>query len=104
MTAALIDIEKDGASCASGGKNSPGTLAKSPFKVLTTTDNSLRMNVNQDVASHDSFSNAATKQGRRMPRPKPLNAAKAKKVQKEQSPERLQLGTPFGVQGVSPLT
>ena len=107
MTAALIDIEKDGlGSQASGGVPSPGAgnkASKTPFKVLTTTDNSMLLNMNTELASNDSFSNTATKQGRRMPRPKPLNthAVKKRTTSKEPhqqlSPGQLQLGQPFGV-------
>ena len=74
MTAALIDIEKEGVASAASARLSPGVKSKgkSPFKVLTTTD------INQDLTSEESFTNAATKQGGRMPRPKPLNTANKK--------------------------
>ena len=67
------------------------------------------LNMNAELASNDSFSNMATKQGRRMPRPKPLNSNVVKKravkePHQQLSPGQLQLGQPFGVQGVSPLT
>lgn len=75
MTAALIDIEKDGsmAASASGKPSPPDKNAKSPFKVLTTTDNSLMINLNNEVGSNGSFSEVASKHGKRMPKPKPLN-------------------------------
>ena len=59
---------------------------------------------NQELVSNESLIQTGA---RRMPRPKPLNTnAQRKKVPNPVAlaPDKLQLGKPFGVQGVSPLT
>ena len=50
MTAALVDFEKEAMTVSTNKKNSPDR--RSPFKVLTTADNSMPMNVN---LNHDLY-------------------------------------------------
>ena len=68
------------------------------------------MHGNLALNSNENFNNT-TQTKSRMPRPKPLNTTLSKGVRgkskgetSDLSPDRLVLGSPFGVHGVSPLT